>query len=62
MDFFLKKHVVQHWYPNQLYGSPINIMYTMIIIPKYTDSVKHDFTTILPSGFKNRYANVNKNL
>ena len=26
---FLKKRVVQQWYPNQLYGSPLNIMYTL---------------------------------
>ena len=48
MEFLKKQHVGQQWYPNQLYGSPLNIMYTL----KYAESLnagKHDFITL--AGF-----------
>ena len=58
MEFLKKKHVGQQWYHDQLYGSPLNIMYIL----RYAESLnagEHDFN---PCWILKCYINVNINL
>ena len=59
---FLRKCVGQHWYPNQLYGSPLNIMYTMKYGESPNKSTRKSRFTALLLDVKNRYVNANINL
>ena len=61
MEYLKKKHVRLQWYPNQLYGFPLNIMYTLDNweTPS-TDADKHAFGN--SQDFKNRYVYANLNL
>ena len=57
---FLKKRGGQQWYPYQLYGSPLNMMYTL----KFGKSrnTNTDLQPIYSMDFRSRYVSANTNM